>query len=137
MLSPRKNVELFADPTPASLLGDITPPVILEASIVVALNELQLSLLVELVFTVPNTCTFCLVKVSVPVPVLENTILFVTRPLILANASLRDACIVNELVVTDPAKKNVPVTIGEVPTTGKLLPVNRNGSPVVIPCSAK
>ena len=90
-LSPRKNVTSLALPVPAKRLVEITPPVILEASIVVALNELQLSLFVELVLTVPNTCTFCLVNVSVPLPVVVNTILLVTSPLILANASLLDA----------------------------------------------
>ena len=90
-LSPRRNVVSLAIPVPARRLDEITPPVILEASMVVALNELQLSLFVELVLTVPNTCTFCLVNVSVPLPVVVNTILLVTRPLILASASLRDA----------------------------------------------
>ena len=82
----------------------MTPPVILEASIVVALNGLQLATFVELVLVVPYTCTFCLVNDNVPEPVVSKGILLVNNPLILDNASLRAAWIVNELVVTDPTK---------------------------------
>ena len=76
----------------------------LPASIVLVDNGLQLFVFVELVFTTPYTKTFCFFKLAFPDPVDVKLTGNVAKPLTLDNASLLDACSVNELVVTDPTK---------------------------------
>ena len=72
-------------------------------------------------FITPVTCTLLGVTFAAPAPFVPRSVLFVTSPLILLNASLRSVCSVNEFCVTLPTKKRDPSTIASPAIFGSAL----------------
>ena len=87
------------------------------------------------------TCTLFLITFALPTPIASIFFAFVTRSLILLNASLRRSCIVKLLVVTDPTKNLAPDATAVALTLNNSfdeLPSDNDSSliasPVVSPC---
>ena len=72
------------------------------ASIVVLVKLFQLAAVLLLVFSVPLICTFCVINVKLPAPVLLISTGLLVVPVTLVNASALVECNVNALVVILP-----------------------------------
>ena len=67
--------------------------------------------LLEVLITL-SICTLLVITSALPTPTAVMSCAFVTKSFILLNASERSACMVNELVVTDPTKNLEPLSTG-------------------------
>ena len=124
-LSPLRKVSVLGTPVAPSLEGDIVPEIMLLASIFVTARLFQFALILLDVFTTALTCPLFAITSMSPCPVASMFLAFVTSPFILLKASLRNSCMVNELVVILPTKNLLPV--------GTSVPLTLNISTPLLP----